>query len=278
MADDGRAQLNSLQQIELEMLKVIIEVCEKLNITYYASNGTLLGTIRHKGFIPWDDDIDISLYRDDYEKFLKEAQQYLPSNYKVMTYIESEDDTVYTARVIKLDTKLINRIANIPHEENVWIDLWALDGMPGNKVINRIHRAHLMERRFWVQISKYDQLIHQHRPGRPWYEKAIMKVCEVTHFGSGIDTKKAKSRVEKTMMSYSPRKAAYAINFWSPYKFREEMPVEWYGKGKFLPFESIMIHVPNEPEKILEKLYGDYMQLPPEDQRNIQHCMEIVEI
>lgn len=125
-------------------------------------------------------------------------------------------------------------------------------------------------------ISKYDQLIHQHRPGRPWYEKILMRFCEFTNFGQRINTKKAKYQVEKVMMKYSPRSEKYAVNFWPAYKFKEEMPIEWYGEGKYLPFESILIHVPNEPERILEKLYGDYMQLPPENQRNIQHCMEIV--
>ncbi len=278
MVQDGKADINKLQAIELEMLQEFIKVCDILGVTYYASNGTLLGTIRHKGFIPWDDDIDVSLFRHDYEKFIKEANGYLPPNYRVMTYKDSEDDTVYTARVVKLDTKLINRVSNVAHEENAWIDLWALDGMPRNKVVNRFHRVHLMVNRFFVQISKYDELIHQHRPDRPWYERMIMRFCEGTHFGSGIDTKKAKARVERMMMKYDPRTSRYAINFWSPYKFREEMPSEWYGKGSMMPFESIMIRVPDEPTKILERLYGDYMKLPPEEQRNIQHCMEIIEL
>lgn len=278
MADDKRAQLNQLQQIELEILQVIIEVCEKLNITYYAAGGTLLGTIRHKGFIPWDDDVDISFYRDDYEKFLKEGGSLLPDNYKIITYKTSEDDTVYTARVVKTDTKLINRSANVEHYENVWLDLWALDGMPNNMLSNKIHKFLLLERRFLVQVSKYDQLIHQHRRNRPWYEKAIMKVCEITHFGSKIDTKKAKARVEEAMKRYDPHTSRLVVNFWSPYKFKEEMPEKWYGAGKMMPFENIMIHVPNEPTLILEKLYGDYMKLPPENERNIQHCLEIVDL
>lgn len=274
----AKSSLRDLQMIELSILKEIISVCERLNITYYASNGTLLGAVRHGGYIPWDDDIDISFKRKDYELFLAKASCYLPDDLEVKTYKDSEDDAIYTARVVKKNTKLIIRTAEIAREDNIWIDLWALDGMPGNKVINRIHRMRLMVARCLVQISKYDELIHQYRKNRPVYEKMIIRICEITHIGQKINTKKAKARVEKIMKLYSADECKYIINFWSPYKFKEEVLSTWYGQGKELSFEDIHIHVPNEPEKILTKLYGDYMKFPPEDERNKQHCMEIVTI
>ena len=147
-------ELRRMQLIQLELLKEVDRICLKYNISYSVEGGTLLGTVRHKGFIPWDDDIDISFKRKDYELFLAKASCYLPDDLEVKTYKDSEDDAIYTARVVKKNTKLIIRTAEIAREDNIWIDLWALDGMPGNKVINRIHRMRLMVARCLVQISK----------------------------------------------------------------------------------------------------------------------------
>ena len=78
ISDDMLARLKAC---ELEILKVYIDICDRLNLKYYLVEGSLLGAVRHKGFIPWDDDIDVGMPRTDYERFLKEAQQYLPPYY-----------------------------------------------------------------------------------------------------------------------------------------------------------------------------------------------------
>ena len=125
--------LRQIQMIQLELLEEVDRICKKCKIQYSIIAGTMLGAVRHGGYIPWDDDIDISFKRKDYELFLAKASCYLPDDLEVKTYKDSEDDAIYTARVVKKNTKLIIRTAEIAREDNIWIDLWALDGMPGIK-------------------------------------------------------------------------------------------------------------------------------------------------
>ena len=270
--------LSKLHQEELYMFEHFKHACHALGLTYYAANGTLIGALRHSGFIPWDDDIDVSLSREDYEIFVRHGQEYLPNDLKILTFRDSEDDTIYTARINKLNTRVLVKTANISHEDNLWMDIWALDGMPKNPLKNKLHKFELLYRRMLVQLSKYDELIHQHRKNRPWYEKIIMKVEEKTHVGKNIDTKKAKESVEKSMKRYSMNKELLAVNFWTPYKFKEEVPSAWYGEGRDVPFENTTIHIPNNADGILRNIYGDYMTPPPVEDRGTEHCIEIINI
>lgn len=275
---DSNEGLAKLHQEELYMFEHFKYACSQLGLTYYAANGTLIGALRHEGFIPWDDDIDVSLSRENYEKFVREGQKYLPEDLRILTYQDSTDDTVYTARIVKDNTRVIVKTANVAHEDSLWMDIWALDGMPGNSLKNKAHKLSLLYRRMLVQLPKYDELIHQHRTNRPWYEKIIMKAVETFHFGRNIDIKQAKKNVEKCLKKYSVKNAKYAVNFWTPYKFKEEVPATWYGAGKDVPFEDTCIHIPNNADGILKQIYGDYMTPPPVEDRGKEHCIEIVNI
>ena len=272
------AGLMKLHEEELYMFEQFKYACNQLGLTYYAANGTLIGALRHKGYIPWDDDIDVSMSRRDYEIFCQNGQQYLPDDLRILTYSDSDDDTIYTARIVKLNTRVIVNTANISHEDNLWMDIWALDGMPENYVKNKIHRFELLFRRMLVQLPKYDELIHQHRKNRPWYEKLIMKLVETFHFGKNIDIRKAKRNVERCLKKYSIEKEKYAVNFWTPYKFKEVVPSVWYGSGKDVPFENTVIHIPENADGILKSIYGDYMTLPPVEDRGKEHCIAIINI
>ena len=275
---EGNEGIKKLHQEELYMFEHFKHVCSQLGLTYYAANGTLIGALRHKGFIPWDDDIDVSLSRDEYELFVREGQKFLPNDLKILTYQDSTDDTVYTARIVKQNTRVIVKTANVAHEDSLWMDIWALDGMPGNSLKNKAHKLSLLYKRMLVQLPKYDELIHQHRTNRPWYEKLIMKAVETFHFGKSIDIKKAKRNVENCLKQYDINKEKLAVNFWTPYKFKEEVPSAWYGKGKDVPFEDSVIHIPDNADGILRQIYGDYMTPPPDEDRGKEHCIEIITV
>ena len=122
------SDIKIIQDKILSILKEFINICEENNLTYYALGGTLLGAVRHKGFIPWDDDIDIGMPREDYEKFKKVAPNSLPNNYKFL----SEDTANYKKAfsVIRDDsTKIIMNYSKEELVESLWIDIFPLDGM-----------------------------------------------------------------------------------------------------------------------------------------------------
>ncbi len=124
-------QVFRLQRIELDILKKVLALCEKYGLVYYALGGTLLGAVRHKGFIPWDDDIDIGMPRSDYERFLEVAAKELEMPYQLHTLQQKHGEySYYSARVENTDVK-IRRKATIKEVViPAWIDVFPLDGVP----------------------------------------------------------------------------------------------------------------------------------------------------
>lgn len=275
---ENNEKLRRLQERELVLVKEFLRICEENDLTYYASYGTLLGAVRHQGFIPWDDDIDIWMPRKDYNRFLEIAPAQLLPQYRTETHQTSVNDEVYTARIVDSSSRVRIWAAKEPVETCVWMDIWALDGVPDGKLAYQIHKFRILFRRMLVQISVYKRLIHQYRKNRPWYEKAIMAVCEHVDFGKIIHTKKAKARVEELMQKYPAEDCRRVLSYWGPEKFSAVMERGWFRNTTYLPFEDIQLRVPADYDKILTVLYGNYMELPPEEDRDLEHKMEIVEI
>ena len=124
-----------LQQVDLEIVKEVVKICDAHNLKYYMLGGTMLGAIRHKGFIPWDDDIDLGMPRDDYEKFLEIAETELPETYKVVNYRNTPEYQYYITRILDTDTKVEEeRIGNENRYTHASIDIFPIDGTPNNAI------------------------------------------------------------------------------------------------------------------------------------------------
>ena len=124
-------QTNRIKEIEIEIFKSFISVCEHLNLTYYVLDGTLLGAVRHKGFIPWDDDIDVGMPREDYEVFLREGQALLPEEYFIQTFDSDPEYLANYAKIRNNNTTFVEtsvRHRKINH--GVFIDVFPLDYCP----------------------------------------------------------------------------------------------------------------------------------------------------
>lgn len=273
---DAKQNIEQIQKIEMEILKEFIEFCDSNQIKYFLVEGSLLGAIRHKGMIPWDDDIDVAMYRDDFERFLKIAPEgihvpYVISNFKIQNtyvdYITQINDSRYSVRTSyrKKDDVV-----------NVWIDVFVLDGMPRKRVQHFLHKYNLLFHKMLVMWSDLEHYLVTGRKNRPMYEKMLIWLCKKFHFERFIDTKEALEKMDQCMKKFKPVKDGNVINFMSEYKWKTEFPESYYGDGIIVPFGDLMVRIPVQSKKILESIYGNYMELPSEDER-YKHHLVIVE-
>ena len=275
---NSEQHLNDTQKYILHVLREVTRVLEELNIPYFMQGGTMLGAIRHGGFIPWDDDVDLGIPRADYDRLLKEVSSRLPENLELRTYDDETDHHYYFARIV--DTRYqIRRMGSIEERlENIWVDLFPLDGMPNGCISRQWHKMRLLLTRLKFHLSCFEK-VNIKRPGRPLVERIIIRVAMVTRVGKWWNTRKQLDKMDRLLKKYPPEKSNYLVNFTgqTSFKFNEMFKKEIYGQGKEYPFEDMVLVGPEQYDPYLKSLYGDYMTPPKEADRNA-HAAELVPI
>lgn len=269
--------LNETQQYIMSVLNSVLEITEKLNIKSYMQGGTMLGAIRHKGFIPWDDDVDLGLLRPDYEVFLKEVEKFLPEHLELRTYWDETSHHYYFARIID-NRHLIKRMGSVEERfENVWVDIFPLDGMPNKTAARKFHQLRLSWARLLYHFSSIEK-VNVKRPGRPAIEKIVIKIALSLKFIFRMNTGKRLDKIDRLLKKYPVTGSDYIINFMgqTSFKFNEMIKKEVYGGGTLYPFEDIQLLGPAQYDAYLTSLYGDYM-VPPKDADKNAHVSELVE-
>lgn len=154
MIQNKEMNLRKLQLAELEILKDFIRVCNELKLTYFLDSGTLLGCIRHEGFIPWDDDIDVSMPREDYEIFLEKGQALLKREYFLQSYKTEPNYTLNFAKIRNSNTTFIeSSVKDLNINHGIFIDIFPIDGYkPDRKIENYINEKKITL--YNVQINK----------------------------------------------------------------------------------------------------------------------------
>lgn len=263
--------MERLKSCELEMLKVFIKICDQLNLKYYLVEGTLLGAVRHKGFIPWDDDIDVGMPRDDYDRFLKEAQQYFPSHYFIQS-IQSEPE--YHTNFAKIrdnrTTFIESSVKNQKINHGVYIDIFPIDYAFEDKKQRKILKA-----REIICTRRISQVFSVPQRKRRFYRQFISRVFAIYAKCKYPEMRQAVLAREKL---YTELKSSKLVtNYGSAWGDKEIMPVEWYGEGVFLEFEGLSVRVPTEYDKWLSQVYGNYMQFPSPEKRVPHHYAEVID-
>ena len=258
---DIEAKRSEVQNIIWDIMKTIKPIIIEEGFQYFMLGGTLLGAVRHKGFIPWDDDIDIGMPRKDYEAFIRIVSDKLPSHLKLHTYWDETDHHYYFARIVDIRHELKRCGSTVERTENVWVDIFPLDGMPNNFLVRRIHMMRLLYNRMRYHIATFDK-VNLHRPNRPLSERIIIWLVIHIRMGKGTDARKWLDKIDMLLKKYSVEDTDWIVNFMGQYKFKEMFPKRWYGDGKQYVFEDDKLLGPVEYDKILTQMYGDYMKPP----------------
>lgn len=260
------AQTRQLQMIEVDMLKVFVDTCQKLGLRYYLIGGTLLGAVRHKGFIPWDDDIDVGMPRADYEVFLAKAQDMLPEPLFLQTYETDPEYPKGYAKIRNSNTTFIETtVKNQNMNHGVFIDVFPLD----------VYDSHKKKDYFWrikqILVTARISLI---------YDKAIVNkaLWAIGRIAKWIYPTLQDACIARDKMYKSIPKGDLWVNHLGGAGEREKLPAIWFAEGTKLVFEGLEVMAPAEYDKMLTQLYGDYMTLPPVEKRVTLHPTDIIDI
>lgn len=264
-----------LQEKELDMLKEFLKICENHNLKYFMAGGTFLGAVRHKGFIPWDDDIDIGMYRQDYDKFLEVAEKELSYPYKIQTYKNCKSHHYYFSHIIDTRYK-VRRMGSLDkREEYIWIDIFPYDGLPKGRVKAFIIYMKLLFCRFCYHMAYFDK-INTARKDRAKWQIIVIRFLSLIHRIIKFDKNKWRNKIDRLLKQNEIDKCDKVMSFMGVKLQKEIFPKEVYEDLIDYEFEGMKLKGPRNFEGVLSQMYGNYMELPPEIKR-VSHPMEIIE-
>lgn len=266
--DKRLKELRQYQYLQIEMIRFFVEICEKEQLTYYMLGGTMLGAIRHKGFIPWDDDADFGMPRPDYERFLLVAPSYMPQKIELQTLDNTENYHFYFSRMVCREKEVRVKWAKKEQNVKIWIDIFPLDGMPDKLINRKLHIFHLLFRRMMFVLSNFDESAFVNKKNRPLYEKILMAFALRVPIEKWISEKKQWHMLDKALKICPYEKSKYLINMMGEYKMKEMFQKSIFGKGHYYEFEGMLLNGPQDYDNYLSQLYGDYMTPPPLSDRN----------
>lgn len=252
----------------IEVLRIFDKFCEDHNLRYSMAYGSLLGTIRHKGIIPWDDDVDVVMPRPDYDKFIELTKNIEFSGSKVLSPFHTKNYYLPFSKIIDNNTTIVERkrYANCPI--GVFVDIFPLDGYDKEEKYPSSALAHYQKLLSDVSLKNNDIIIRKNL-----FITIRQMVIKFTTKLSSLY-----SKMEDSARNVDYDKASYSCVYWSVYKEKEVMPKEWFEEYIRLPFEDITVKCIKNWDCYLKQLYGDYMTPPPVEKQISHHYQYFVDL
>lgn len=265
--------LRRLHKIQLDILSKVISVCDEFGITYFSLGGTTLGAVRNSGIIPWDDDIDIGMLREDYDRFIKLAPKELKEGYFLQHFSTEPDCGTYFAKVRKEGTRFVEEyMKNLPVHQGIYIDIKPLDNVPNDqsKLKKYRRRVRILEqlflsKRLW-KTGRYhtSKLKHIIRSAVRFFLHIILLPVSRGFLFSRLENALTAYNEEKTdCVSFRGERKTFA-------RISDVVPPE---KSDF---EGMVINIPHRAEKMLERQFGDDYMSPKKSDSSGHSPIEIV--
>lgn len=258
--------LPKLHSCQLIIAREIKRICDENNIKYFIIAGTLLGAVRHKGFIPWDDDMDIGMLREDYERFIHLAEKKLGEDFFLQTTDTDASYGLNFAKVLLKGTKLVEQSAGNLAKNGIFVDVFPFDAVPEDSAQEGKHeKSTYFYRRLLLAKKKYNV-------------SGNNAVKKIVYAGLGAiaglySSKKLCNKLEYEIQKYNGSSDSEKIvNIGGAYGYKKETIMrKWVENTVELPFEDMTLAAPADYKEYLEYFYGDYMTPPPEDKRYNRH-------
>lgn len=265
--------MTEFQEKLLQTFKFFAQFCKKNNLTYYAAYGTCLGAVRHHGFIPWDDDMDVYMMRSDYERLISLREQLINTNYRVSDIREGNYPYLF-GKFYSTDAT-IWEWKQFPFIVGPWIDIFPVDEWEERSDFEELYeRFHLNEWNYrkalstqtWSEITS-DMIHLRGYNGMIKLVKKCVYVPRKKHFFNQV--------INDLDVIRSLNGSKYKA--WTEVK-QEVYDKEWFASVIEMPFEDVVINVPAGYSAYLTHRYGDYMTLPPEEKRVSTHKYYFIDL
>ena len=253
----------------VEIAKYLDELCEKNGLTMFMAAGTLLGAVRHKGFIPWDDDIDVFLTRPDYDRLIEICRADNDGRYKLMAH-ELDENYLYTfAKMTDSETVLIEKGGYAGVEMGLYVDIFPLDGL-GNDVATA--KEHMKKAQKLINLN-LSLLVKPWRKEVPFVKNAAIAALKAVAKLYG------KNRIHKDLSdllhALPYQESALVGGFCDQTSDSRILPKEIFSSAERLPFEDVSFNAPVGWDEYLTRFFGDYMTPPPPEKRVFTHGYEL---
>ena len=239
--------MNAVQMRSLELLQAFTAVCEKLGLEYYLVCGSALGAVKYGGFIPWDDDVDVAMKREDYERFLKEAPQHLPAHMALQNIHTNKAFPLLMTKLVNENTALIEKgFLQLPMHHGIFLDIFPLDGYPEGKLRQR-----------WFEIRKWI------------YNKVRCVAYRSNYRVFGLN--RIMLRYERMLKKHQWGSGGMICNFANWQGRLDYSPVQEYGNGLWVTFEGLPVRIPQGYDPYFTRKYGHWQQELPQDKQVSHH-------
>lgn len=253
--------LKKLQGIQLELLKEVQRVCEKNDITYCIIAGTLLGAVRHGGYIPWDDDADVAMLREEYDKFVQACKVDLNLDLAYFQDIDTTENYRWGYGKIRRENTTFLRLGqeHMDYKSGVFIDIFPLDYVPENKIARYIHnmKCTFVRKLMWSEVGR---ITEQNTFKRGIYK--LMSLVPETEVRKKYNNLKNKS-------NKTPTSRVRILTFPTPNNGQYCYFKKWYTELADIEFEGHMFSGAFDYDEYLSFKFGNYMELPPEEDRKV---------
>lgn len=269
--------LKRVQQTQADILRDVLDLCDRHVIDTFIIFGSALGVVRHQGFIPWDDDIDIGIFREDLPRFTKAAKEELGSKYEFLTCETNHNYACTVTHFQKKGTKFVSRdVKNCDYTPGINIDIFVYDHLADGAIARKYQ---------FFMTWFLGRLLYLSGKGIPFIpykgikKKAAEFICSMVRLGLRmlhITPLKVYRRFQKESQRNNKRHTECYAAFETPKPWLNAMKKSDVYPMKKMPFMDFTVYIPKNTDQLLTRIFGDYMQMPPEDKR-VNHRPYIID-